>query len=511
MPGAGVLSGATESRLSDPAGATLSGPEGASLSGPSESSLAEPEISAQPWASTPIIMRATETFTGDLDAIQARGVLRVLVSYSRTNFFIAEGRLRGFEYEMFQELEKQFVNDAQAGRPPLKIAFLPLPFDEVLPALRAGHGDVAAASICVTPEREQLVAFTLPYLTDVDQVLVAHAALEPVMSWSEVAGRTIHVQAETSYVEHLEHLSDDLVAAGFDALQIVQTPRGLQTEDLLEMVNSGAFHYTLADRYLAELWSGVLSGIRIESDVVAAQSTNLAWAIRQENPQLKALLDEFVSKNKKGSMIGNVLFKRYFGESKWIANPTLEVETSKLGPFLEPLKRYCAEFDFDWRLIAAQAYQESRLDPRTVSSAGAVGLMQLLPSTAADMGVTDLEDPERSLYAGIKYMDWLRTHYFAEPQLTEDAQIDFCLAAYNAGIGRVRRWRAAAPARGLNPDLWFENVERLALEDVGMQPVQYVGNINKYFILFSMSLDSIELNERARGEVDREPSEATTR
>jgi len=166
-------------------------------------------------------------------------------------------------------------------------------------------------------------------------------------------------------------------------------------------------------------------------------------------------------------------------------------------------------------MIAAQAFQESRLDPTTVSPAGAVGLMQLLPSTAADMGVTELRDPERSLYAGIKYMDWLRRTQFDEPQLSAEAQLDFCLAAYNAGATRVRRWRAAAPGRGLDPDLWFGNVELLALEDVGIEPVHYVGNINKYYILFAMSLDSIELSKRAReqaveAEIDR-TKEATAR
>jgi membrane-bound lytic murein transglycosylase MltF len=231
--------------------------------------------------------------------------------------------------------------------------------------------------------------------------------------------------------------------------------------------------------------------------------------VRHENPDLEAELNEFIGANKRGSLIDNVLFKRYYGGSKWISNPLLDVERSKLGPYLEPLQRHCAEFGFDWRLIAAQAFQESRLDPTTVSSAGAVGLMQLLPSTAADMGVTDPGDPERGLYAGIKYMDWLRRTKFDEPQLSAEAQLDFCLAAYNAGATRVRRWRTAAPGRGLDPDLWFGNVELLALEDVGMEPLRYVGNINKYYILFAMSLDSIELSREARATEERAALEAT--
>ncbi|MCA8979114.1 MAG: transglycosylase SLT domain-containing protein [Planctomycetes bacterium] len=468
---------------------------------------ADAEVELLPWAETPMVMRVSEPFTGDLDAIRERGVLRVLVTYSRTNFFLAEGRLRGFEYEMFHELEKQLASEARPGVPPLQVAYIPVAFDELLPALLRGHGDVAAASLTVTPERGELVRFTRPYLSNVDQVLVSHAGLDPVQSWDALAGEAIHVEPATSFFVQLQRLNEQFLAAGLEPLEIVPAARGLQTEDLLELVHSGAFAYTVADRYVAELWSTVLDGIRIEPGVVVGRGTDLAWAVRPDSPQLLALLDEFAERNKRGSLIGNVLFQRYYGRSKWIENPLLELERSKLGPFLEPMQRYAAEFGFDWRLIAAQAYQESRLDPTTVSRSGAVGLMQLLPSTAADMGVTELRDPERNLYAGVKYMDWLRRTYFDEPGLADEVRLDFCLAAYNAGGARVKRWRAAAPGRGLDPDVWFGNVELLALEDVGIEPVRYVGNINKYFVLFALSLDSLEQNRRAR----QETQEAATR
>jgi len=457
-----------------------------------------------PWAETPMILRASAPFTGDWGEIRERGALRVLVSYSRTNFFLAEGRLRGFEYEMFHELEKQLAGEQAKGEPPLKIAYLPVPFDELLPALLEGRGDVAAASLTVTPEREEFVAFTDPYRVGVDQILVAGAHTKDVHAWADIAGEEVHVLGGTTYVDHLERVNDDLIAAGLDPLVIVTTGRGLETEDLLELVHSGAFDYTLTDRYLAEIWSGVLDGLRLETDIVADHAGKLAWAVRPNNPLLKERLNEFTRDNKQGTMIGNVLFKRYYATTKWISNPTLSVEHSKLGPFLEPLQRHAADFGFDWLLIAAQAYQESNLDPDAVSYAGAVGLMQLLPSTAKDMGVTELHDPERNLYAGVKYMAWLRKHFFDEPQLTSEDQLDFCLAAYNAGPGRVRRWRKAAPGRGLDPDRWFGNVELLALEDVGMQPVQYVSNINKYFILFTLTLDDLERHARAREALEQQ-------
>lgn len=464
-------------------------------------------VEALPWTGNPLLQRVSESFTGDFDAVRARGVLRVLVSYSRTNFFLAEGRLRGFEYEMFHELQKQLAAEETGDRPPLQIAFIPLPFEQLLPALVAGHGDVAAASLTVTPDRQRMVAFTEPYQTCVDQVLVSHVGLPAVHDWSDLAGQQIHVVAGSSFVDQLESLNAELVAAGKEPLTIVPAARGLHAEDLLELVHSGAYGYTVADGFLAELWSSVLDGIRLEHEVVLGTGAELAWAVRPENSQLKAKLDGFIRANKRGSLIGNVLFKRYYGAEQWIANPLLEVERSKLGPFLEPLQRHAAEFGFDWRLIAAQAFQESRLDPQCVSSAGAIGLMQLLPSTAAEMGVYEPTDPERNLYAGIKYLGWLRRRFFDEPQLSAEVQLDFCLAAYNAGPSRVKRWRAAAPGRGLDPDRWFGHVELLALEDLGVEPVRYVGNINKYYVLFTLSLESLELTRAAR----EATSEATAR
>ncbi len=449
-----------------------------------------------------MLLRVSEPFTGDLDGMRRREVLRVLVSYSRTNFFLAEGKLRGFEYELFRELDESLQRARPAGEPPLNIAFLPVPFDELLPALLEGRGDVAAASLTITPERQARVQFTEPYLTGVEEIIVSHAGAPAVDGWEDLAGQDVHVASGTVFQYDLAYMNEQLVAAGLEPMRIVSDGRGLKTEDMLELVHSGAFQYTIADRFVAEIWSSILDGLRLETDLIARTDGEIAWAVRPDNPQLKALLDDFASKNRRGTLIGNVLFKRYFDDRKWISNPLLDTEHSKLAPFREALMEHAEAFGFDWRLIAAQAYQESQLDPNTVSYSGAVGLMQLLPSTATDMGVTDLTDPERNLYAGVKYMDWLRRNFFDEPQLTAEAQIDFCLAAYNAGPSRVRRWRAAAPGRGLDPNLWFGNVELLALEDVGLQPVQYVGNINKYFILYTLAVDDLARNTRAREELE---------
>lgn len=440
---------------------------------------------------SPLVLRATHPFTGDLDEMREREVLRVLVSHNRTNFFLAEGKVRGFEYEMFQELDKHLTKQREQGKPPLVIAFLPVPFEELLPALLEGRGDVVAAALTITPERSAQVAFTDPYLTNVDQVLVAHQGAPVVKTWEDLAGEPVIAMEKSSYVEHLQKINLGLVKQGLEPIQILPAGRGLTTEDLLDLVNSGSFPYTVADRYLAELWSGVLDDLRLHPDIIADHDGKIAWAVRPDNPKLKAMLDGFVAGNKKGTMIGNVLFKRYYGQTDWLRNPLVEIDQSKIAPFLPSLKRYSEQYGFDWRLIAAQAYQESHLDPNAVSRSGAVGLMQLLPSTAKDLGFTDLTNPDDSLHAGVKYMDWLRKNFLDDPGLSPAAQIDFALASYNAGPSRVKRWREAAPERRLDPNQWFGNVEVLALEDDGGQPVQYVGNINKYYLIFSLVMDDM--------------------
>jgi len=230
--------------------------------------------------------------------------------------------------------------------------------------------------------------------------------------------------------------------------------------------------------------------------VKLAVGGRIAWAVRRDNPELKAVLDAFLVEHRKGTRTGNVLFTKYFQDTTWIDTPDVDLHAGKLGAILAPLQRLSAEHGFDWRLIAAQAWQESHLDPDARSGAGAIGLMQLLPSTAKDMGFDDVTGVEDNLAAGIKYMAWLRDTYFSDPQLPEAERVDFALAAYNAGPGRVRRWRREAPERGLDPDRWSGGVENLALEEVGLQPVRYVANINKYFVILARLLDERERRDQ---------------
>jgi membrane-bound lytic murein transglycosylase MltF len=441
----------------------------------------------------PLVLRVTQRDTSDWPEIERRGLVRVLVPRDRTNFFFAENRLRGMEYELVHELEKSLSKQQGSERPQIDVAYVPVEFERLLPALLEGLGDVAAGGLSITADREQQVAFTEPYLTDVDEIVVASSSAPPLSGLESLAGQLVIVGQGSSYLASLEHVNQQLAARGLQPAQ-VQTPgRGLQTEDMLELVNSGAWPYTVADRHVAELWAGVLPGLRLQPEVKLATGGRIAWAVRPDNPQLKTVLDAFLVKHRKGTSTGNVLFRKYYQDTKWIDLPDVDLQSGKLGAILEPLQRLSAQYGFDWRLIAAQAYQESHLDPKAVSHSGALGLMQLLPSTAKDMGFDDVSGVEDNLAAGIKYMAWLRDNYFSDPDVAEAASMDFALAAYNAGPGRVRRLRREAPDHGIDPDRWFGAVENLAQDQVGLEPVRYVANINKYYVILVRLLD-----ERAR-------------
>ena len=453
----------------------------------------EPEV-------PPLVLRVTRPDYSDWPEIERRGLLRVLVPRDRTNFFYAEGRLRGMEYELMHEFERSLAGKAGGARPQIDVAFVPVAFDRLIPALLEGLGDVAAGGLTITAEREQIVAFTEPYMSGVAQIVVANRRAPPLASLDSLSGQLVVVGPGSSYLESLARLNAQFAARGLGPASVDSLGRGFATEDMLEFVNSGAFPYTVADHHVAELWSGVLGDLRLYPELQLASGDRIAWAVRRENPRLKKVLDTFLLATRKGTRTGNVLFQRYFQGTEWIRDPDIDLRSGRLGLVLEPLQRLAPQYGFDWRLIAAQVYQESRLDPAARSRSGAIGLMQLLPATAKDMGFEDVTGVEDNLHAGIRYMAWLRDTYFSDPAMPEAVRTDLTLAAYNAGPGRVRRWRLAAADQGIDPDRWFGQVENLALESVGFEPVRYVANINKYFVILSRLLDE---RGRRRAEVNR--------
>jgi len=446
-----------------------------------------------------LLDRARQPFFGDLDEIRERRFLRVLVSYGKTNFFHGGGRARGFEVEMFNKYADYLNEDARSALDKVRIVFVPTPFDRLLSDLQEGKGDVAAAGLTATAERKREVAFTRPYLLNVREVVVTSSEVGDLNTVEELAGRDVVVRAGSSYATHLRSLKERLGSAGEDVRVIEADPR-LATEDLLEMVSAGAIPVTVADEHVANAWSEVLPNLTVCDDIEIHSGGEIGWAVRKDAKKLLASLDEFVGAHKKGSLIGNILFKRYYQNSKWIQNPLAEGELAKLQEEISLFQKYGEQYGFDWLALAAQAYQESGLDQSKKSSAGAVGVMQIKPSTAADksVGVSDIHILDNNIHAGTKYLAFLRDRYFDDPAIEPAAQVDFAWAAYNAGPARVRRLRQKAADRGFDPNQWFDNVEKIAAEEIGRETVDYVANINKYYLAYKLQYESYRQRQAAK-------------
>lgn len=304
--------------------------------------------------------------------------------------------------------------------------------------------------------------------------------------------------AGSSYVGHLKRLNEMLSMEGFGPAQTIEADKNLEAEDILQMINSGIYDLTVVDEHIAEIWSKALKDLVVRKDIVINHGGDIAWAVRKDNPQLLGSLNKFLQTHRQGTLIGNILLRRYFEDTRWVINPLIESERVKLEKLRFLFQKYAEMYNFDWLKIAALAYQESRLNQNARSPKGAVGIMQILPSTAAGsiVGIADIDNVENNIHAGVKYLGYLRDKYFSDPQIKLEAQIDFTLAAYNAGPARINRLRKSAKKMGLDPNRWFFNVEHVARRVIGQETVQYVVNIQMYYIAYKTSRYIVEKREK---------------
>ena len=336
------------------------------------------------------------------------------------------------------------------------------------------------------------MAFSRPVATDVSEIVVTHAAGPALASLEDLAGREVWVRPTSSYHESLLGLNHRFRGEGRDTVVIRPADARLETEDLLEMTSSGLIDITIADDHLANFWSGVFDSLRVHPELAVRTGAELGWAFRKNSPGLEKQVNTFIRKHGVGQYTGNALFKQYLRTNKWARNPTAGSERRKFANTAAIFKRYAAQYDFDWLMIAAQAYQESKIEQKLVSPAGAVGVMQVLPSTAADpsVNIRNITKVENNIHAGIKYMRFIRDKYLADsPTMSEIDRHLFAFASYNAGPNRIASMRRRAAAQGLDPDVWFQNVELLAAKEIGRETVQYVSNIFKYYVAYKLALE----------------------
>ena len=269
-------------------------------------------------------------------------------------------------------------------------------------------------------------------------------------------------------------LNARLAAAGKELVKLAPAPEQLQDEDLLEMVNAGLADIVVVDDYKAELWAKVLPDIRLHPTITVNSGGRFGWMMRANSPVLKKTVNAFLRTHKAGTVFGNTVIERYRGSSAFVRRATAPKELAKFDQLVELFRRYEDRCRLDYLLLMAQGYQESRLDQAARSAAGAVGIMQVLPSTGAAMQVGDVRQLEANVHAGAKYLRFLIDHYFSDDDLDDLNQALFAFAAYNAGPKRIQDMRELTAARRLDPNTWFGNVELIAAEQIGAETVRYV-------------------------------------
>ncbi len=422
--------------------------------------------------------QSQQAFTDDLPGLKERRRLRMITRNNALTYFIHRGRQVGFEYELIKEF---------ADRHALRLDIvIPESHADLLAYLNEGKGDVVAAAMTITEERRAQAAFTLPY-NEVDELVVVRAEEDSIASLQDLVGRTIHVRQSSSFYTTLIAFADSI-----EGLQIAALPDSIETEDILAGVEEGRYDVTLCDSNLLDV--ELAYGRQLKA-AFSIKPTALGWAVREDNPALLAALNQYV-KEEKGGLFFNMMKKRYFENKRTIAKAkdSLRVDLSgRLSPYDELVKKYARQYGQDWRLITAQMYQESKFDPQAISWVGARGLMQIMPVTGLELGVTDLHDPEENIHAGVKYMSQLVNRFDSNIPIEERTRL--ALAAYNVGYGHVLDARRLARENGWNPNQWFGHVEqamrllanpayheraRYGFCRCG-QPVHYVGNIQSMY------------------------------
>ena len=428
-----------------------------------------------------------ERHTGDLDAMVKRGEIRALVLYSRSGFFYLNGRPEGIYYEALRAFER-FVNEKLHARQHIQITFIPVRPDQIEAALTSGVGDLMAYGVVPTPEREQQVAFSLPIERNVQQIVVGGKNFGQVSSVEDLGGKKIFVNPLTTYYQNLQKVNEKLKSEGKPQILIETTDKSLMDEDLLEMVNAGLLPATVTIPQRAELWSQVLHDINAYPGAVIGTEGDLAWAMRKSNPQLKQLVDEFMKGHAVGTSFGDTLIREYLQSGSLLKDATSQEEMKKFDQTVGFFKQYASQFGFDYLMIVAQGYQESMLNQAARSPGGAVGIMQVMPSTAAapPISIPDILTAENNIHAGVKILHQIADEYFNDPAIDSKNRLLFTFAAYNAGPNRIAELRRRAPAHGLDPNKWFGNVELLVAEDVGPVTVHYVSNIYKYYVAYQL-------------------------
>lgn len=454
-------------------------------------------------ADDPALDLPEERWTGDLVAMLQRRTIRVLVPFSRTYYWVREGRPCGAMVDVFQEFEDEInrkYHRPRASR--IRVVFVPTRRDDFIPALLDGRGDIAASALAITRERRQRVDFSRPTVRHLAHIPVSGPTVPALASADDLSGRDVFLRRSSSSWERLSRLNERLVARGRAPAHLRAVPEELQDEDILELVSAGALGMTVVAAPVARLWAKLYPTLRLHPGAAVREEGELGWMMRKGSPQLAAEVNAFIRTHRPGTTFGNVLIRKWFGSTRSILGATTPQELRKFKQTVTIFRKYSQQYELHYLLMMAQGYQESRLDHGARSAVGAIGIMQVMPATGQELGVGDIHELEPNIHAGVKYVRTLQDRYFAGEPMDAFNRALFAFAAYNAGPGRVAGLRREARRKGLDPNVWFDNVEIVAAQRIGAETVGYVANILKYYTAYQVAEEDAALRREAIESID---------
>ena len=400
----------------------------------------------------------------DLQEIQQRGKLIALTDNSTTSYFIYKGIPMGYEFELLSLFAKHIGVELEI--------IVVKNMNEIIPKLQKGNGDLIAANLTATRDRFEKVNFT-EYNLLTTQVLVQRKpeGWEDMKSESEIdkqlirnpvelIGKKVHVRKNSSFYTRLQSLSDEI---GGD-IEIVEAPGDFETELLISLVSRGVIDYTVADENVAKVNAHYFSNIDATTWISMPQQ--IAWAVNKRSPELLDALNQWIvefRKTKQYAIIYHKYFRNHRSQTKRVESDYFTISTGKISKYDHIIKMYSDDIKWDWRLVASLVYQESNFNSDALSWAGAIGLMQLMPTTASLYGIDSMSTVAQNVRAGTKHIRWLDS-YWSHMIPDEHERIKFVLASYNVGLGLVIDARNLAIKYSQNPDVWDNNVDNFLLK-----------------------------------------------
>jgi len=436
----------------------------------------------------------------DLPQVRSSGVLRVLVNQSRNSSGEVNGQPIGVEYLRLRAFEHYLNRIAKDGRS-LRLEIIPKAKDQLIAALQRGEGDLVAPGELLHLRGHGDVSPSAPIMSQVPLVLVGRQGARRYRRLDQLAGKTLVLPAGSAVGDAVHKVNEQLAARNLRPIVIEWVDPSLAVEDVLEMVQAGIYSLTAVELPIAQRWAKVLPQLQVESEVVFSRDEDLSWFVRRDAGMLRASVDQFL-KDYRSPADQDAVFQRVYRRLYKVHNPLGGNELRRLERVRPVLQQHAERNDLDWLNLAAVAFKESSLNPAARGAGSATGLMQVTPAAARSVGVGNIHLLDNNVQASARYLASLRRNFFSSPRFNERERMAFTLAAYNIGPQRVQQLQAEARRRGLNPDQWFFQVERIAAEQVGMGVVNYVNSVNKYFLAFHRERNALESQPRVASRDD---------